>query len=35
MIGMDIRMSVFDFGIVGVENPFTTGKIEAPRRNPE
>jgi hypothetical protein len=35
MIGMDIRKSVFDLGIVGVENPFTKGKINAPRRNPE
>lgn len=33
-IGADTQMNVLALGIVGVENPFNTGKIMIPRRNP-
>jgi hypothetical protein len=33
-IGMERKMSIFAFGMVGLEKPFTSGKIKVPSRNP-
>jgi len=35
IIGIDMRINVFAFGKVGEANPFVSGKIKIPSRNPQ